>query len=112
MKQKYALLILTLILLAPFAGVAYPMLTSAQAETEPITYVFPSLNHTETLGVTTSLGGAVLVNHFFGNLNLTTPFSSSDLSHVSLLVFSFVGGTWSWNYWSKPFWKAPVGASM
>jgi uncharacterized repeat protein (TIGR01451 family) len=113
MREKYALLILTLVLFAPFASIAYPSLTIAQTGTlEPITYVPPSLNHTETLGVTTSLGGTVLVNHLFGNVTLETPFNSSDLSHVSLLVFSFVGGTWSWNYWSKPFWKAPIGASM
>jgi len=113
MKGKYAILILTLVLLAPFGSLAYSLLPSVQAgSVNPVTYVPPSLNHTETLGITTSLGGAVLVNHLFGNLTLQTPFSSSDLSHVSLLVFSFVGGTWNWNYWPKPFWKAPIGASM
>ncbi len=112
MKGKSVILVLALVLLAPFAGVAsIPVATAQDGGVEPISYV-SSINYTETLGIAASLGRAVLVKHFFDNITLETPFTDDDLSHVSLLVFSFVGGTWSWNYWPKPFWRAPLGASM
>lgn len=113
MKEKSVILILALVLLAPFTGVAYTSLVGANNETvePPIAYA-PSTNYTETLGITVSIGRTVLVKHFFDNVSLTTPFTDEELSDVSLLVFSFVGGTWNWNYWPKPFWRAPLGASM
>ena len=113
MNRKSGILILMLVLLAPLTSAAYPSLINVQAGTiKPITYLPTSDDYIETLGITASFDNTVLVSHFFNNITLETPFTANNLTHVSLLSFSFVGGTWDWNYWQKPFWKAPLGASM
>ena len=58
MKGKSVILVLALVLLAPFAGVAsIPVATAQDGGVEPISYV-SSINYTETLGIAASLGRA------------------------------------------------------